>query len=233
MKKMLTSMGLLTGLLLFAMTGCGVKNESGSPSVEPVADSDSEIREKVLGVILPRGGISLFAENGQPHRNQGPEAACAEFEDISGDGTGFASAIRGRVLEPLPEHAWYAQLATPVLKDLKAGDVVLLSFWARAEQTGADDGKGEFLIYLGTPGSEGIPPGEAVEPAVYQKAKVGDRWSQFLLPVRLSRDYAKLKTSVNLDFGFALQTLDFAGIELRRYGRLNVEDLPSTFTQPD
>jgi hypothetical protein len=72
-----------------------------------------------------------------------------------------------------------------------------------------------------------------VEPAVYQKAKVGDRWSQFLLPVRLGSDYAKLKTSVNLDFGFALQTLDFAGIELRRYGRLNVEDLPSTFTQPD
>jgi len=211
-----------------ALIGCGSEQGTPAPVIQPSAVPGESSAPERPGVALPDGGVSVFEPGMDAHRrNRGPEAAGAEFEIVSGEGSGFEEAVRGRVLAPLPEHPWHAQVATPVIEDLKAGQVLLLSLWARALASEADDGRGEFLVYFGTPGDENTLPGDGVEPAIYEKVKVGAEWRQLLLPVQLSRDYEKLKTSVNLDFGFAIQTLEFAGIQLHLYPDRRLEDLPT------
>lgn len=216
---------LLTAGLL---TGCDAGKTGTAPSGAPEDATREPIPERP-GRVLPEGGVSLFDPGIDAHRrNRGPDAKCAEFEMVSGQGTGFEEALRCRVMAPLPEHPWYAQLSTPVTEDLRAGQLLLLSLWARTVSTSAADGQGEFLIYFGTPGDDNTLPGQEVEPAIYRKVRVGPEWTQLLLPVQLIRDYEKKRTSVNLDFGFAIQTLEFTGIQLRRYVDMTFADLPAT-----
>jgi hypothetical protein len=211
---------MIAGLLLVA--GCREEPPTRMPTVVETA------LPATAGEPLPEGGEDLLEIGPEAHRrNGGAEGVYAEFSTMEGRESGVPEAIRARVKAPLPEHAWYAQIATPVVSDLKAGDVLMLSFHVRAEVSAAEGGQGEFLIYLGTPGGEDTLPGLEVEPAVYRKLRVGKEWKQVLLPVQIGRDYVKLRTSLNFDLGFVVQTLEFAGIRLQRHPGTRLEDLPS------
>ena len=128
----------------------------------------------------------------------------------------------------MPEKAWYTQVSIRSTLNLKQGETVLISFWARTIATKAEDGMGDFLIYFGIPAAEDTPADELVKETIMERRKVGKEWKQFLIPRRVPADYEAALTRMNLDFGYALQTLEFAGIQVYQYPDRSPEDLPSS-----
>ncbi len=206
--------------MLLHLSACDA-GKPAAPKLAPESEPPITTTEtEKPGVSIPAGGEMLFEAGFEVHQlNKGPEERNASFERVSGAGTGFEHAIRGRVIE-VPEMVWHAQISTPVKSDLPDGAIVLLSFWARTVETEADSGMGEFLVYLGMPATDGV------EPSVNQREKVGPRWKQFLIPARVLTDYRKDLTHLNLDFGSGRQTIEFAGIQLHRYEGKEIGDLP-------
>jgi len=187
------------------------------------------VEAQTVGIPIPEGGELVFDHSPEAQRlNKGPEEAVAEFESVDGKGTGFQKAIRGQVLGTLPEKPWYAQISTAAAADLMQGDTVLLSFWARTVTTEADEGAGEFLVYFGVPAAEGTAEADRLPTSYNLMKKVGPDWKQFLLPVTIAADYTASPALLNLDFGYAVQTLEFAGIRAHRYPDKTIADLPST-----
>ncbi len=187
------------------------------------------VEAKQVGVPIPNGGVPIFGVGEDLHHlNKGPDGAFAEFETVSGEGTGFQDAIRCRIAGELPEKAWYTQVSTQSKIDLKEGDTVLISFWARTIATKAEDGMGDFLLFFGVPAAKDTPEGEVVKETFMERQKVGKAWKQFLLPRRVPADYPAGSTRMNLDFGYARQTIDFAGIQVHRFTGKKPADLPTT-----
>lgn len=92
-----------------------------------------------------------------------------------------------------PGKPWFTEVSTICNSDLKQGDTVLISFWARTVASKTEDGLGEFLIFFGVPA-----------------------------------DHPAGVTMMNLDFGYGLQTLEFAGIQVYQYADTTLDELPST-----
>lgn len=221
------SQALVCAALLTAAIGC--EQKSTTPTPPPLPVKPDVIEAKAVGVPLPAGGEAVFGPSPEAQRlNKGPEESVAEFELVDGQATGFQQAIHCRILGTLPEKPWYAQVSTAANVDLMKGDTVLLSFWARALATDSDAGIGEFLIYFGVPAAEGAPESERLPTSYNLMKKVGSEWQQFLIPVTIAADYTSAPALLNLDFGYAVQTLEFAGIQALRYRDKTIADLPTT-----
>ncbi len=153
-------------------------------------------------------------------RHVGPKPS-GEIKTMDVEGQPFKQAIRVAVKE-MPENPWTVQLSTLTSADVKEGDVVLASFWARSVETKAAGTKAEFLVYFG------IPEG-GVEHSIAQELSIGAKWTKVQVPARVVADYASGKAMLNLDFGYAVQTVDVADIKLTNFGRaVKLEDLPSS-----
>jgi len=220
------SAGIVIACLAAALIGCGPQNPpttvkpKSSPEPEPVARP---------GTPIPAGGEPVLAtDEEQRQLNRGPDGAFAEFERVSDAAMGFTNVLRCRVTGELPEKAWYTQVSTPTALDLKAGDTVLISFWARAVASQANDGQGDFLVFFGVPAAEDTPPEERIKETLMERRKVDRQWRQFLIPRRVAADYPAGQARMNLDFGYAVQTLEFARIQVFRYPGKEPDTLPST-----
>lgn len=218
---------LLCAAVLTAVAGC--EQKATTPTPPPLPAKPDVVRAKAVGVPIPDGGEAVFDPSPEAQRlNKGPEESIAKFELVDGQATGFQQAIRCQVSGALPEKPWYAQVSTAANVDLMKGDTVLLSFWARTTASDTDEGTGEFLVYFGIPAAEGTAESDRLPTSYNQMKKVGSEWKQFLIPMQIAADYTSAPALLNLDFGYAIQTLEFSGIQAIRYADKSIDELPSS-----
>jgi hypothetical protein len=170
---------------------------------------------------LPDGKALLPADTLKAaRRHVGPKPS-GEMKTVDVEGQPFKQAIRA-VVKETPENPWTVQVSTLTVADAKEGDVVLASFWARCAGTKAADGKAQFLVYFGIPESD-------LDHAMAQELSIGPKWTRVQVPARVPADFASGKAMLNLDLGYAAQTVELADIKLTNYGKtVKLEDLPSS-----
>ena len=134
----------------------------------------------------------------------------------------FKQAINARVQER-PDNPWTIQISTLTTQAVKAGDVVLVSFYVRTIESKNPEGKGHFTVFFGVP--------EGPEQTVGMEVDAGAKWTKVQIPATVAADYEAGKSMLNLDLGYEPQVLEFADIKLLHYGRAVKEsDLPRSGT---
>jgi len=170
---------------------------------------------------LPDGKSLLPADTLKAARRHAGPKPSGEFKTVDVGGQAFKQAIRVTVKE-IPANPWTVQLSTLTSADAKEGDIVLASFWARCVESKAAGTTSEFLVYFG------IPEG-GVEHSIAQELSIGAKWTKVQVPARVAADYASGKAMLNLDFGYAVQTVEVAEIKVTNFARaVKLEDLPGS-----
>ena len=189
------------------------------------------IRLSVLLVALLAAQVALTADKKLPEGKSiltpdllkstrlhvGPKPS-GEFKVIDVKDQPFQHAISARVKER-PTDPWTVQISTLTTQAVKAGEVVLVSFYVRTIESKNDGGKGHFTVFFGVP--------EGPEQTVGKEIDAGAKWTRVQIPATVAADYEAGKAMLNLDLGYEPQLLEFADIKLLHYGRAVKEgDLP-------
>ena len=140
----------------------------------------------------------------------GPKPS-GEFKVVDVKDQPFKQAINARVKER-PDNPWTVQISTLTTQAVKAGDVVLLSFYVRTTiESKNPESKGHFTVFFGVP--------EGPEQTVGMEVDAGPKWTKVQIPATVAADYEAGKSMLNLDLGYEPQVLEFADIKLLHYGR--------------
>jgi len=176
-----------------------------------------------LAPALPPGKVLLGAE---PERFaamgaalDNAKAAPVDVPDRpGGHSRGWRVDVRERPKEP-----WGIQLAADVTGDPpRRGDVVLLTAWVRATRTADETNAGTIGLVL-------EQSGEPFAKTLSAQFSVGRAWQRLDVPATVQQDYAKSRPRVSLRLGFAPQTIEIAGVELRNFGPdVPIDRLPRT-----
>ncbi|MEW6306833.1 MAG: hypothetical protein AB1705_25490 [Verrucomicrobiota bacterium] len=173
---------------------------------------------------VPEGGKSVLTAGGLKgvRLHAGPDdGKYGEHTIIDVKEQPFKQAIRSKV-KLRPTDVWNVQLSTLLAEPVKAGDVVLISFWARTIESKNYGGKGAFNVYFGTPETD-------LEVTASHELTIGDKWTLVQIPATVAASYEAGKGMLNLDLGNDPQTLEFAEIKLLNFGnKVKESELPST-----
>ena len=167
---------------------------------------------------LPAGKSILTPDLLKTTRLQVGPKPSGEFKIVEVKDQPFQQAIHARVKEK-PENPWTVQISTLTTQAVKAGEVVLVSFYVRTIESKNEGGKGHFTVFFGVP--------EGPEQTVGLEVDAGAKWTKVQIPATVAADYEAGKSMLNLDLGYEPQVLEFADLKLLHYGRsLKESDLP-------
>ena len=150
------------------------------------------------------------------------EVSKAEVSQVSVHQQPFGEATRLRVKEASGSE-WSVQLQAATTAPVEAGDVLLATFYLRAEVP-KEDGIGEtsFVFELG----QG-PFTKSVEYPVQAPAE----WIKVQARFQAVRAYAAGEAHMNFHLGYDPETIDIGGLTVENFGkRLPLSQLPSTRT---
>jgi len=111
------------------------------------------------------------------------------------------------------KNAWDVSLASPINKPVKAGDNLLLVFWARLEQ-GAD-GATTTTLPWNSIGMTSTP----WSPVIGQSSDIGPEWKQFEISGKAERDFEPGSIGVTLQLATAKQTVDLGPVIVLNLGQ--------------
>lgn len=171
---------------------------------------------------LPEGKSILTPDVLKTTRLHVGSKPSGEFKVVEVKDQPFQQAINARVKER-PDNPWTVQISTLTTQAVKAGDVVLVSFYVRTIESKNPESKGHFTVFFGVP--------EGPEQTVGMEVDAGAKWTKVQIPATVAADYEAGKSMLNLDLGYEPQVLEFAEIKLLHYGRTVKEsDLPRSGT---
>lgn len=164
-------------------------------------------------VAVPAGGTALLGA-GLPafsySATQGNEMA-AKFAPIDVAGPGFKQALRAEVTRDLSP-PWAVEARVPLARSVKAGDVALVRFFARALASADETGSGQVRVVVQQAGPD-------YKKSLESTVTMRNEWQEFLLPFAFSDSYASGGAELSFGFGFKRQTIEIGGVEV-----LNFED---------
>ncbi|MDE2184140.1 MAG: hypothetical protein KGJ78_14065 [Alphaproteobacteria bacterium] len=115
-------------------------------------------------------------------------------------------------ISPKPANPWDVGTYAQVIKPLKQGDVVLMSFWARAERPPAGN---DFITVSGRI-YENKPQGIGVSPET--GFMIGREWKKYYASGTAAKDLPAGTVSVGMIIGTGDQVIDFGQLAIVDYG---------------
>lgn len=177
----------------------------------------------VMGQV-PAGGINTVAQStagsASYYSGDGPVTS---REIVTVAGQSFSEATRIATLNPTGQ--FYSSAVTfNSNRAVSNGDIMLLRFFARMEETTDESGTATMEVYV-----EGPAP-DYTKSAQY-RVNVAGAWQEFYVPFTVSGDYAS--GALGYKFGFGAtgrpQVIDFGGVEVWWYGTSKtLADMPRT-----
>lgn len=148
-------------------------------------------------------------------------AGQADARIISVQGPGFDRAWRVEVRRQPPAE-YQVQLVSPVAEKLSAGDVVLLSVWARAADSSGPDQHGCIGLIL-------EQTADPYDKALARRFDLGSTWQRLDVAAKIQPGFGNISAHVALRLGYFPQTVEIAAVELRRFdSSVPLADLPQT-----
>lgn len=117
---------------------------------------------------------------------------------------------------------WHAAFSTSqTIEPIRAGDILLLRFWARTIDSEQEDGNGILTAFYQRNDRPFLP-------ALMETVTFGGQWTLIELPFRSDYNYPSDNDQLTLGVGAAVQTIEIAGVELLRYPEgTRLRDLPA------
>ncbi|MEJ6602780.1 MAG: endo-1,4-beta-xylanase [Opitutaceae bacterium] len=173
---------------------------------------------------IPAGGTEMIAQTTAGlagyYSGDGPVTS---REIVAVAGQSFAEATRVATLSPTGQ--FYSSAVTFTSDRAVAnGDVVLLHFFARMEETTDESGTAVMTVYV-----EGPAPGFTKSVSV--RVNVASAWQEFFIPFEVDGAYASGQLGFKFGFGATgrPQVLDFGGVEAFWYGTSKIlAEMPRT-----
>jgi GH35 family endo-1,4-beta-xylanase len=146
-------------------------------------------------------------------------------------GQPFSKAIRTEIKEK-SQNLWDVQLAATNTSEVRAGDVLLASFWFRTEYVPVESGEAETEITFEL-------NHQPFDKMLTDTVRAGSQWRQMLVPFVANRNFKEGEAQVTFRLGYSPRTFDIADIKLENFEKqLVLADLPrsrATYTgiEPD
>lgn len=163
----------------------------------------------------------MFEGDALPRFEIGGAAERVVRETFAPVGMPFEQAVRLTVTEAGQE-PWTMQLQKRTETAIQVGDVILASFWIRAERSTQESGEGqtEFVLELAKD-----PWSKSVSHAV----RVGREWQEIHIPFMAKQTFEAGQAQVIFRLGYQPQILEMGGFRLHNFRRqLEIADLPMT-----
>jgi len=178
-----------------------------TPAPAPAAAPAGAPKPKTLASLDPAKVPSMIINDpGAPNVNGG-KTKLIDDERVTG-----GKALRIQVPSK-SKNAWDVSLASPITKPVKAGDNLLLVFWARLEQ--GPDGAAAAILPWNSIGMT-TAPWSAV---VGQPADIGPDWKQFEISGKAERDFDAGALGASLQLATAKQTVDLGPVIVLNLGQ--------------
>jgi endo-1,4-beta-xylanase len=212
---------VMAGVLALPLAACIKKRPPAepTPASAPVAQGGGGSAEaptgkygQVRGVELS-GGITAFKLQGKTER--------ASVSLVPVEGQPFREALRAEVKEKSGNN-WDVQVQTRVALPVAYGDVILATFYVRAEASRQESGEAQtqLVMELARP-----PWAKSAEYPV----RVGHDWSKIHVRFKAERSYAAGEAQLIFRLGYAPQVLQIGGVTVENFGKqLVLADLPTT-----
>ena len=163
----------------------------------PGAVAQDDLVDRIISVPVPA-----------QYRVEGVRNARVRTDDRVQGGKALRVPVPGRSDQP-----WTVQVAVPINRAVRAGDNLVLAFWARLEQ-GKEGATSATLPYNAVQ--------LAAEPytAIFSgPATIGPEWAMHEIRGRADRDYADGALSVSLHLATGRQTVDIGPVFVLNMGQ--------------
>lgn len=168
---------------------------------------------QVQGEQLAPGGIKAFAVQGKTER--------VVVSTVPVEGQPFAEALRVEIKQKSGDN-WDVQLQTKVSKPVAYGDVMLATFYVRAEATSQESAEAQTELVM----ELARPPWSK---SVTYPVRAGQNWTKIYVRFKAERGYSAGEAQLNFRLGYAPQTLQIGGVSVENFGsQLVLADLPVT-----
>lgn len=111
------------------------------------------------------------------------------------------------------KNAWDSSLSSPITKPVKAGDNLLLVFWARLEQ--GENGASAATLPWNSIGMTTAP----WSPVIGQSADIGPEWKQVEISGKADRDFEAGALGASLQLATAKQVVDLGPVIVLNLGQ--------------
>lgn len=189
------------------------------PASKPFVFDDTPAAPKAA----PAGGVALLGNDPIANFSSwGPEGSVVS-KTVDVQGQPFKRAFQVQTAK-LPKNYWEAGFGADTVLPVKAGDVVLMTLYARALKGQAETGEARADVGFSTRGPDWSS-------SVSQTLGIGPQWKKFEVPFAVKFNSVAGQALMNFSVGFNTQTIEVGGVSLQNYGSAaRVEDLPRTRT---
>jgi hypothetical protein len=168
----------------------------------------------VQGVTLVgQAAMKAFAVHGETDK--------VDMSTVNVAGQPFAEALRARV-KKASGHEWAVQLQAPNIGPVDEGDVLLATFYLRAEAPVEDTGTGQTQFVFE----------ESSEPyakSTMYDVEAGPEWRKVYVPFVAKRKFGANDAQMIFRLGYEPETIDIGGVTVEDFGKkLKVSALPTT-----
>lgn len=130
---------------------------------------------------------------------------------VESEGAPGGMAYRVTVKKRKPNH-WDTATRIPMTTDIAKGDVILMSFWARAVKPQKGKEFGDIHVSL----QRNIEPYDSV---IAEDVDLGKEWKLHSVSGKAGRDYSADKTQINFNLARAKQTVEFGQFYVMNLGQ--------------
>ena len=166
--------------------------------------------DKYLDSVTPKS-VNISKESLFSSKLSDP--ALIATREVEVDGPGFTRALEMDNLVDSPRLYYDTQVTMPIESSVMAGDVLVLTFWARKIKCVDESGYAKFNTVYEQNGGVWSKYHSATE------EKLTEEWQKFRYPFVVTADYSSGGAQVGIRIGFRLQTLQFGGVEVLNYGK--------------
>jgi mannan endo-1,4-beta-mannosidase len=196
--------------LTLALTGC-IQRHLECPPTEGPGGAQS-----VVGTGTPLVGpnwANAFALQGEKDK--------VSIEPIAVVGQPFVQAVRASILKS-SGHEYAVQFAAPTVAPVAEGDVLLATFYLRAEKANEDTGVGETQFVF----EQAAAP---YTKAVTYDILTGTEWRKIEVPFVATRKFAPHEAQMIFRLGYDPEVLEIGGVTVEDFGKsMRVSALPTT-----
>lgn len=173
------------------------------------------IQPLLFADILPSGGENMIKDAIDFNATIGNQGSIS-IVDV--DHAEFSKALHIQITS-LPQNYWNFQLEFETTMALEAGDVCLVSFWARTTYSQSESGEGLLTAI--------IEHNQTYEKPLSKTFAPGGEWKHYFYGFQADRSLPLENLKAAFFLGHAVQTLEVASIQFLNYkNKLALADLP-------
>ena len=180
------------------IAACGLILAASPASAQLQPGPPDDIASRIISTPAP----SAFRLDGAPGRGS------VRRDPAVQGGKSMRVQVPGR-----SEQAWSVALSVPITGAVRAGDALVLAFWARLER--GEDGATSAQLPYNAVQMAGAP----YTPVFTGSATIGPEWRMHEIRGRANRDYAAGELNVAIHLATARQTVDIGPVFVLNMGQ--------------